>query len=200
MGHVEQVCVSVCVFHCTLVFEEPNACLPPPPLPHHRLFHEAELAREEANDNVKFLQPLRKYLDKLNMMDDFQALVDLFKPIFHTLMLIWKHSRYYNNAARFVTLMQQMCNDLIMQASGVGTGKGAGLVGAGQRSCMEGQQGAYVCRAQGRCPVLPACCLCAVPRCWLVWSCPRACVHGLGGRQEQAQLIRAVGSHQLCSL
>ncbi|KAF5834390.1 hypothetical protein DUNSADRAFT_8976 [Dunaliella salina] len=81
-----------------------------------RLQNEAELAREEANDNVKFLQPLRKYLDKLNMMDDFQALVDLFKPIFHTLMLIWKHSRFYNNAARFVTLVQQMCNDLIMQA------------------------------------------------------------------------------------
>eukprot|EP00967_Tisochrysis_lutea_P018251 scaffold20681_cov23-Tisochrysis_lutea.AAC.1 len=79
------------------------------------LQNEAELAREEANDNVKFLQPLRKYLDKLNMMDDFQALVDLFKPIFHTLMLIWKHSRFYNNAARFVTLVQQMCNDLIMQ-------------------------------------------------------------------------------------
>lgn len=50
------------------------------------------------------------------MMDEFTALVDLFKPIFHTLMLIWKHSKYYNNASRFVTLVQEMCNDLIMQA------------------------------------------------------------------------------------
>lgn len=58
-------------------------------------------------------------------MDDFPALVDLFKPIFHTLMLIWKNSRYYNNAARFVTLVQQMCNDLIMQVrSGRGPGGG----------------------------------------------------------------------------
>ena len=81
-----------------------------------RLLQEIELAREEANDNVKFLQPLRKYLEKLNGMDDFQALVDLFKPVFHTLALIWKHSRFYNNAARFVTLVQQACNDLIMQA------------------------------------------------------------------------------------
>ncbi|KAL6747291.1 flagellar outer dynein arm heavy chain beta [Haematococcus lacustris] len=81
-----------------------------------RLFQEVELARHEANDNVKFLKPLRKYLEKLNQLDEFTALVDQFKPVFHTLMLIWKHSQYYNNAARFVTLMQEMCNDLIMQA------------------------------------------------------------------------------------
>lgn len=49
------------------------------------------------------------------MLDEFPALVELFKPVFHTLMLIWKHSKYYNNAARFVTLMQETCNDLIMQ-------------------------------------------------------------------------------------
>lgn len=56
-----------------------------------------------------------RYLEKLNTLDEFTALVDLFKPIFHTLALIWKHSKYYNSAARFVTLVQEMCNDLIMQ-------------------------------------------------------------------------------------
>ncbi|PNW78281.1 hypothetical protein CHLRE_09g403800v5 [Chlamydomonas reinhardtii] len=81
-----------------------------------RLFREVEAAQQEANDNVKFLKPLRKYLDKLNMMDDFPMLVDLFKPIMHTLMLIWKHSKSYNSSTRFVTLMQEICNDLIMQA------------------------------------------------------------------------------------
>jgi dynein heavy chain len=81
-----------------------------------RLYREVEAARSEANDNVKFLKPLRKYLDKLNLMDDFPQLVDLFKPIMHTLMLIWKHSKSYNSPTRFVTLMQEICNDLIMQA------------------------------------------------------------------------------------
>ncbi len=61
-----------------------------------------------------------RYLEKLNQMDDFTALVELFKPIMHTLMLIWKHSKYYNNSARFVTLMCEICNDLIMQVSGCG--------------------------------------------------------------------------------
>ncbi len=76
---------------------------------------EVQEAREEANDNVKFLKPLRRYLEKLSTMDDFTALVDLFKPIMHTCMLIWKHSNYYNTAARFVTLLRQICNDIIMQ-------------------------------------------------------------------------------------
>lgn len=41
--------------------------------------------------------------------------VDLFKPIMHTLSLIWRHSGHYNTPARFATLLREMCNDLIMQ-------------------------------------------------------------------------------------
>lgn len=84
-----------------------------------RLLREVEAARQEANDNVKFLKPLRRYLERLNTMDDFPQLVDLFKPIMHTLMLIWKYSRSYNSSTRFVTLMQEICNDLIMQVGGL---------------------------------------------------------------------------------
>lgn len=83
---------------------------------YQRLFHEVETAKTVANDNVKFLKPLRKYLDKLNMMDDWPALVDLFKPIFHLLLLTWKHSNYFNAAPRVVTLLRECCNDLIYQA------------------------------------------------------------------------------------
>ena len=70
----------------------------------------------EANDTVKYLKPLRKYLEKLNSMDDFTALTELFKPMFHTMLLIWKHSGYYNTSAKMVTLIRETCNDLIMQA------------------------------------------------------------------------------------
>ena len=38
-----------------------------------RLCREVAAARTEANDNVKYLAPLSKYFDKLNMADDFQA-------------------------------------------------------------------------------------------------------------------------------
>lgn len=79
------------------------------------LLQDVEAAREAANDNVTYLQQLRRYLDKLNMLDEFIALVPLFKPVMHTMLLIWKHSKYYNTSARFVTLLQEICNDLIMQ-------------------------------------------------------------------------------------
>ena len=76
---------------------------------------DVQAAQEEATDNVRFLKLLRKNLDKLNLLDEFVALVPLFKPVFHTMLLIWKHSKYYNTSARFVTLLQEICNDLIMQ-------------------------------------------------------------------------------------
>ena len=41
--------------------------------------------------------------------------MDLFKPVMHTLLLIWRHSAHYNVAPRFVTLVLEICNDLIMQ-------------------------------------------------------------------------------------
>eukprot|EP00878_Enallax_costatus_P014708 GHUV01015385.1.p1 GENE.GHUV01015385.1~~GHUV01015385.1.p1 ORF type:complete len:890 (+),score=327.73 GHUV01015385.1:1824-4493(+) len=81
-----------------------------------RLIQDVEAARHEANENVKFLKPLRKYLEKLNTMDDFVALTDQFKPLLHTLLLIWKNSKTYNSSARFATLLREICNDLIMQA------------------------------------------------------------------------------------
>lgn len=81
-----------------------------------RLLKDVNTACLEANDTVKYLKPLRKYLEKLNSMDDFPALTELFKPMFHTMLLIWKHSGYYNTSAKMVTLIREMCNDLIMQA------------------------------------------------------------------------------------
>ena len=81
-----------------------------------RLLKDVGAACTEANDTVKYLKPLRKYLEKLNSMDDFVALIELFKPMFHTVLLIWKHSGFYNTSAKMVTLIREMCNDLIMQA------------------------------------------------------------------------------------
>lgn len=48
-----------------------------------RLFNDVKTARTEANSNVQYLKPLKKYFEKLELMDDFTALVDLFKPMVH---------------------------------------------------------------------------------------------------------------------
>jgi len=33
----------------------------------------------------------------------------------HTILLIWKNSKFYNTPARLVVLMREICNDLIRQ-------------------------------------------------------------------------------------
>jgi hypothetical protein len=83
----------------------------------NRLCAEVSAARVEANNNVNYLSPLVRYLERLNMSDEFPALVEQFKPIMHLLLLVWKHSRYYNSAARLVVLIREVCNDLINQAT-----------------------------------------------------------------------------------
>lgn len=76
---------------------------------------DVQKARQEATENVRFLEPLRKLLEKLNTMDDFVALSDHFKPLLHSMLLIWKLSSSYSSSARFATLLREICNDLIMQ-------------------------------------------------------------------------------------
>ena len=81
-----------------------------------RLCDDVTAAMHEANSNVKFLEPLVPLLDKLRDGGDFEELADGFMPIMHTIMLIWKHSTHYNSPSRLVTLMREICNDLIEKA------------------------------------------------------------------------------------
>lgn len=39
----------------------------------------------------------------------------MFRPMMHLLLLVWKHSKSFNSAGRMVTLIREICNDLIMQ-------------------------------------------------------------------------------------
>ncbi|KAK1747720.1 hypothetical protein QTG54_001683 [Skeletonema marinoi] len=80
-----------------------------------RLCKEVYSARLEANDNVRHLRPLEKWINKLNE-EDFGNLTTVFKPMLHILMLIWKHSKHYNTPNRLVVLVQEMCNSIIDQA------------------------------------------------------------------------------------
>lgn len=107
---------------------------------------DVEAALAEAADNARFLAPLRPQLEKLSVMDDFVALAELFKPIMHTVLLVWKHSGHYQSTPRMTTLLQEVCNDLIAQVRA-----GAGEVGAtsslkwGPRGRGLGASGAAPC-------------------------------------------------------
>ena len=48
--------------------------------------------------------------------DEFSELIPVFKPTMHTLLLVWKNSKFYNTPARLVVIMRELCNTLIDQA------------------------------------------------------------------------------------
>lgn len=82
-----------------------------------RLCREVFTARTEANDNTKYLRTLEVWFQNLNGEDDFPKTVELFKPMLHIILLIWKNSKHYNIPARLVVLMREICNSLIKQAT-----------------------------------------------------------------------------------
>eukprot|EP00929_Paragymnodinium_shiwhaense_P077084 TRINITY_DN3967_c0_g3_i3.p1 TRINITY_DN3967_c0_g3~~TRINITY_DN3967_c0_g3_i3.p1 ORF type:complete len:4541 (+),score=1544.66 TRINITY_DN3967_c0_g3_i3:127-13749(+) len=85
--------------------------------PFARLQMDVARAREEANDNNRFLRTLGVLFNNLTgESPDFEQLSKLFSPIFHLMLLIWKHSRYYNAPARMVVLIREICNSIISHA------------------------------------------------------------------------------------
>ena len=77
------------------------------------LFH----ARTEANDNVKYLEPLRPWVEQLETSAEFSSLPELFAPIVHIILLVWKGSGHYNTPTRLVVLLREICNALVHQAT-----------------------------------------------------------------------------------
>lgn len=80
-----------------------------------RLCREVSHARAEANDNLIYLRPADRYFSLL-LSQGFENLQEVFKPIMHVTLLIWRHSRFYNTPARLVVLIREFCNDVIKRA------------------------------------------------------------------------------------
>ena len=93
--------------------------------PFAKLCKEVFAARGEAKDNAKFLATLEPYVDLLNNGSDFGELAGAFRPAMHTLLLIWKHSKFYCTPSRMVVLVRQMVNSVIAAAGRFLTGRQA---------------------------------------------------------------------------
>ena len=77
------------------------------------LFH----ARAEANDNVKFLAPLRKWVEQLEDCTDYSVPSrKTYPPVVHTILLIWKGSATTTRRRGLVVLVREVCNALVAQS------------------------------------------------------------------------------------
>ncbi|ELK12575.1 Dynein heavy chain 11, axonemal [Pteropus alecto] len=70
----------------------------------------------EAQDVELHLRPLRRHIQCLQEME-FPHTRVLIAPLFHTICLIWSHSKFYNTPARIIVLLQEFCNLFIDQAT-----------------------------------------------------------------------------------
>ena len=85
--------------------------------PFAKLCKEVFHARAEANNIIKYLQPLVAWFEALENENDFDSITNLFHPILHTLLLVWKSSAYYNTPSRLVVIMREISNTIIRQAT-----------------------------------------------------------------------------------
>ncbi|MCJ8730075.1 hypothetical protein PDJAM_G00113410 [Pangasius djambal] len=82
---------------------------------YHDIIRKVNYAVVEAEDIDLHLKPLRKLIVAFEERS-FTNLEPLFPALFHTLALIWTHSRFYCSPPRIVTLLTEFCNLLIDKA------------------------------------------------------------------------------------
>ena len=63
--------------------------------PFQQLVEKLQLQHQVAKGNVQFLAALRPYLDALNS-SEFEEVGAKIQPVMHVLLMIWKHSPFYN--------------------------------------------------------------------------------------------------------
>ncbi|XP_054847065.1 dynein axonemal heavy chain 11 [Eublepharis macularius] len=79
------------------------------------IYKEVENALVEAQDVELYLRPLQGHIQRLQETE-FPNIPTLIPPLFHTICLIWSHSKFYSMPARIIVLLQEFCNLFIDQA------------------------------------------------------------------------------------
>ncbi|KAJ8349889.1 hypothetical protein SKAU_G00250190 [Synaphobranchus kaupii] len=86
------------------------------------IFLKVNQAVLEAVDIELHLRPLKKHIGRLEERN-FTHMEPLIAPLFHTLCLIWSHSKYYCIPGHMVVLLQEFCNLLIEKEQKLVTGQ-----------------------------------------------------------------------------
>ena len=80
------------------------------------IFKEVIIALEEAQDITDNLKPVSSHFESMETTE-FDEMKSAFDPMFHTICLIWAHSKYYCRPARIIVLLQELNNLMIRRAS-----------------------------------------------------------------------------------
>ena len=81
-----------------------------------RLSQEVAIALEEASDCVRFLKPLKLHILRVTECPEFSSLPEVFGALMQTMLLVWRHSKYFNTSAKLLALLRRLGNSLLSQA------------------------------------------------------------------------------------
>ena len=76
------------------------------------LISQLQISHAEAKDNCKYLSSLKEHFTGLEAAE-YEAVPDMIKPIMHVLLMIWKHSKFYNTPPSLALLMRMLCNAIM---------------------------------------------------------------------------------------
>ena len=80
------------------------------------LYKEISNALQEAQEIKDYLTPLVQHFELLEN-NDFIKMRVCFAPLFHTICLIWAHSKFYCRQTRIIILFQEINNLIIKRAT-----------------------------------------------------------------------------------
>ncbi|XP_039198067.1 dynein heavy chain 11, axonemal isoform X1 [Crotalus tigris] len=80
------------------------------------IYKDVENALIETQDIELYLKPLERHIQYFQETE-FPGIRILIPPLFHTICLIWSHSKFYNMPIRIISLLQEFCNLFIHQAT-----------------------------------------------------------------------------------
>ena len=76
------------------------------------LVGQLQIAHQEAKDNCKYLASLKPHFEELNNAE-YESVTNMIKPIMHVLLMIWKHSKFYNTPPSLAILIRMICNNVM---------------------------------------------------------------------------------------
>ena len=79
------------------------------------LVNQLTITHAEAKDNCKYLASLKPHLEGLSS-SEFEIISETIKPIMHVLLMIWKHSKFYNTPPCLAQIVKMLCNAVIEKA------------------------------------------------------------------------------------
>jgi len=80
------------------------------------LYKDIKGALMEAQDINDYLKPLIHYFDIIESTE-FTLVRQYFSPLFHTICLVWAHSKFYCRQTRIIILLQEINNLIIKRGT-----------------------------------------------------------------------------------